>query len=41
MTIGIGKVHYGIQFTGPAKGYIVADPTQNDVFVLVESLPTG
>lgn len=40
LTIGIEKVHYDIQFGGPAKGYIVADPSQNDVFVLVESLPT-
>lgn len=39
-TIGIEKVHYDIQFSGPAEGYIVADPSQDDVFVLVESLPT-
>lgn len=41
VTIGVEKVHYDIEFGGPAKGYIVADPTQNDVFVLVESLPAG
>lgn len=39
--IGIEKVHYDIQFSGPATGYIVADPSQNDVFVLVQSLPTS
>jgi hypothetical protein len=39
--IGIEKVHYDIKFSGPAEGYIVADPTENDVFVLVESLPSG
>lgn len=41
VTIGIEKVHYDIQFSGPATGYIVADPSQNDVFVLVQSLPTS
>ncbi|MGI9157895.1 MAG: hypothetical protein ACR2FG_14885 [Marmoricola sp.] len=40
-TIGIEKVHYDIAFSGPADGYIVADPTENDVFVLVQSLPTA
>ena len=40
LTIGIEKVHYDIQFTGPAEGYIVADKPAKDVFVLVESLPT-
>ena len=39
LTIGIEKVHYDIQFTGPAEGYIVADKPAKDVFVLVESLP--
>ena len=39
--VGVEKVHYDIQFGGPAKGYIVADPAENDVFVLVESLPTS
>jgi hypothetical protein len=39
--VGVEKVHYDIQFGGPAKGYIVADPTENDVFVLVESRPTS
>lgn len=36
---GVEKVHYDIQFTGPAKGYIVADRNAGSVFVLVESLP--
>ena len=40
LTIGIEKVHYDIQFSGPAEGYIVADKPAKDVFVLVESLPT-
>ena len=40
-TIGIEKVHYDIEFGGPAEGYIVADPKANDVFVLVESLPAA
>ncbi len=39
--VGVEKVHYDIEFGGPASGYIVADPTQDDVFVLVQSLPTG
>ncbi len=39
LNIGIEKVHYDIQFSGPAKGYIVADKPAKDVFVLVESLP--
>jgi maltose-binding protein MalE len=39
--VGIEKVHYDIQFSGPAKGYIVADKSAADVFVLVESLPTS
>lgn len=39
VTIGVEKVHYDIQFAGPAAGFIVADPSQNDVFVLVQSLP--
>ncbi|WP_188780575.1 hypothetical protein [Marmoricola endophyticus] len=37
--VGVEKVHYDIEFTGPAKGYVVADPTAGSVFVLVESLP--
>jgi hypothetical protein len=41
LKVGIEKVHYDIQFTGPAKGYIVADKPEADVFVLVESLPTS
>ena len=39
LNIGIEKVHYDIQFSGPAEGYIVADKPAKDVFVLVESLP--
>ena len=39
LKIGIEKVHYDIQFSGPAEGYIVADKPAKDVFVLVESLP--
>ena len=39
LQIGIEKVHYDIQFSGPAEGYIVADKPAKDVFVLVESLP--
>lgn len=39
LKIGIEKVHYDIQFSGPAEGYIVADKPAQDVFVLVESLP--
>jgi hypothetical protein len=39
--VGAEKVHYDIYFTGPAQGYIVADPSADDVFVLVESLPTS
>ena len=41
LKVGIEKVHYDIQFSGPAKGYIVADKPDDDVFVLVESLPTS
>jgi hypothetical protein len=41
LTIGIEKVHYDIQFSGPARGYIVSDKQAKDVFVLVESLPTS
>jgi hypothetical protein len=41
VTVGVEKVHYDIQFKGPAQGYIVADPSQDDVFVLVESLPAN
>lgn len=37
--VGVEKVHYDIAFTGPAKGYIVADRSAGSVFVLVESLP--
>ena len=39
LKIGIENVHYDIQFSGPAEGYIVADKPAKDVFVLVESLP--
>ena len=38
---GVEKVHYDIEFTGPAKGYIVADRAAGSVFVLVESLPNA
>lgn len=41
VTIGIEKIHYDIQFSGKARGYIVADKAAHDVFVLVQSLPTG
>ena len=41
LTIGIEKVHYDIQFSGPAEGYVVADKPARDVFVLVESLPAS
>jgi hypothetical protein len=41
LKVGVEKVHYDIQFGGPAKGYIVADKSADDVFVLVESLPTS
>ncbi len=39
LKIGIEDVHYDIQFSGPAEGYVVADKPAQDVFVLVESLP--
>lgn len=38
--IGIEKVHYDIQFSGKANGYIVADKAGKDVFVVVRQLPT-
>ena len=41
LNIGIEKVHYDIQFSGPAEGYVVADKPARDVFVLVESLPAN
>ncbi|MCW2758012.1 MAG: hypothetical protein JWO46_1758, partial [Nocardioidaceae bacterium] len=36
---GDEKVQYDIAFTGAADGYIVADKSENDVFVLVQSPP--
>ncbi|RLV50818.1 hypothetical protein D9V37_02350 [Nocardioides mangrovicus] len=39
--VGDEKVHYDIAFHGPAEGYVVADPSQDDVFVVVQSLPVG